>query len=407
MTKDTLINYIKRAEKWNGRGVSAFIEAAGGIDEVANLLEANPWDKFAYGFKDGERLMESEVGSLMEGQGGAISASATAVFTTLGVTAAVLEAYELPDKFAGEIACYKEPSKTRQQPHAWLYRPDLPEQIDDMEEPSLSAFYPRSLIVTNSEFGKAWQISRNAIDDDQVGQFARMPAMIGEQHRNLEEIYFSAFLTGVNQTLEGVSVPVPTYNDPDGTKGFYTTATTSPDRQNAITPSVFSQQSFSDLLVVSKKIKDPGGKTLLIKPNYMFGGTNVSMTANAVLNSTFWPSAMSGAATPTQTGSFNTVNPIDPKWGVLRAAIQYFEVPYFNGTSDLAGSNSSKNWWGFQEVKKNGIIQQVRQPLEVLMEAPNNGPSIRTKSYYYRTDQRYAFYHGDARFCFRGSDGSV
>lgn len=408
MTKDKLKEYIKRAEKWNGQGVSAFVEAVGGIDEAVGLMEAHPWESFAHNFKNGEKHFNSEYGRLMEGNGGGISSSATAVFSVLGVTAAVLEAYELPNKFAGEVACYKEPSKTRQEPHAWLYRPDLPDLIDDMEEPGESAFYPRSLIVTNSEFAKAWHISRNAIDDDQVGQFARMPAMVGEQHRNQEEIYFSAYLTGQTQTLEGISVPVPAYKDPDGTSGFYTQATTAPDRQNAIADAVFSQQALSDLLVVSKKIKDPGGKTLLIKPNVMFGGTNVSMAANAVLHSTFWPSVMTGAATPTVTGSFNTVNPLDPKWGVLRAAIEYFEVPYFNGTNDLAGTTvSSKNWWGIQEVKKNGIIMQDRKPLEVLMESPNAGASIRTMSYYYRTDRRYAFYHGDARFCFRGSSGTV
>ena len=407
MNKEKLKLAIQKAEKWNGRGVSAFVEAVGGIDEAVGLMEAHPWESFAYNFKSGERLMENEYTPLMEGQGGGISASATAVFSVLGVTAAVLEAYELPNKFAGEVACYKEPSKTFQEPKAWLYRPDLPNHIDDMEEPSESAFYPRSLIVTNSDFAKAWHISRRAIDDDQVGQFARMPAMVGEQHRNQEEIYFSAYLTGVNQTLEGITVPVPTYQDPDGTPGFYTTATTAPDRQNAITPAAFSQNAFQDLLVVSKKIKDPGGKTLLIKPNVLFGGTNVSFNAASVLNSTFWPSVMTGAATPTVTGNFSTVNPLDPKWGVLRASMDYFEVPYFNGTSDLTGGYSSKYWWGFQEVKKNGIIMQDRQPLEVLMEAPNAGGSIRTRSYYYRTFRRYAYYLGDSRFCFRGNDGSV
>lgn len=405
MTNDQLKRIIKMASKSNGHMVEAFVESAGGEDNVLNLMNEFPWESsFAHNFKAGEKFLESEFGNLMEDNGG-ISATATAVFSLLGVTSAVVNAYELPQNFMGEKCMYVEPSKTFQEPKAWLYRPDLPDQIDDMEEPSESGFYPRSLVVTNSDFAKAWKISRRAIDDDQVGQFARVPGQIGEGHRNQEEIYFAGFLYGSNFSTNGISVPVPTYTDPDGTLGVYVT---SGNRQNALaTPAALTQNSIQDLITLSKAIKDPGGKTLLIKPSILWGGTGVSFQAAAILNSTFWPSAMSGAATPTVTGTFSTVNPLDPKWGALRAPLDYLEQPYFNGTNDLGASTSSKLLWGMMEPKKNGIIMQNRQPLEVLMEAPNAGGSIRTRSYYYRTYRRFADYYGDARFLFLGSDGTV
>ena len=59
MNKDGLKKAIQKAEKWNGAGVSAFVEAVGGIDEAVALMEAHPWETFAYNFKAGERLMES------------------------------------------------------------------------------------------------------------------------------------------------------------------------------------------------------------------------------------------------------------------------------------------------------------------------------------------------------------
>lgn len=405
MTNDKLKQIIKQAAKSNGNCVESFVEAVGGEDQAVELLQRYPLEQgLAHNFKTVERFMESEYGNLMEDNGG-ISATATSVFTLLGVTAAVVGAYDLPQDFMGERCMYKEMSKTFQEPKAWLYRPDLPDQLDDMEEPTESGFYPRSLVVTNSDFGKAWKISRRAIDDDQVGQFARIPGQIGEQHRNQEEIYFAGFLYGSNVTFNGVSVPVPTYTDPDGTLGVYKTTGT---RANAITPAAISQTAIQDLITLSKAVQDPGGKTLLIRPNLLWGGTGVSFNAAVLLRSATFPSVISGASTPTNTGSFSSINPLDSKYGALRAPLDYAEQAYFNGTNDLPnGTDDSKNLWGMMETKKNGIIMQDRQPLEVLMESPNAGGSIRTRSYYYRTFRRFALYHGDARFLFRGSDGSV
>ena len=410
MTNDRLKQLIKQtSETWarnygsRGNCVEAFVESVGGPDDTAKLLEDHPIEAICHNFKGVERFMESEYGSLMEDNGG-VSASATAIFSLLGVSAAVYNAYETPKDFVADKACYQEPSKTFQEPKAWLYQPDLPDQLDDMEEPSESGFYPRSLVVTNSDFGKAWKVSRRAIDDDQVGQLARIPSQIGELHKNLEEIYFAAYLYSTNLTLNGKAVPVPTYQDPDGTAGFYKTTGT---RANAITPAALSLNAIQDLITLSKAIQDPGGKTLLVRPSLLIGGTGVSFTAATILNSTYYPAPISTATGPTATGTFMSVNPLDTKYGALRAALEYAEEPYFNGTADLAASASSKLWWGMQEPKKNGIIKQNRQALEVLMEAANSGGSIRTRSIYHRTYQRYAYYHGDARFCFRGSDGSV
>ena len=342
------------------------------------------------------------------GGGAAITASQVAIFSLLGVTSIVADAYEGVDDCPLQDLCITEPSHTFQEPKAWTANPDMPDQLEDMQEPSQSKVLQRSLLVTNSDFGKAFSISRRAIDDDQVGQLARMPAKIGENHKRQEEIYAAGFLTGAAFNADGVSVPAAAYTDPDGLGGgmYVNASSASGARANTLpTQAVISQKAIQDMIALSKKVKDWDSKHVIVKLDKIIGGVNVTTLAAAILHSLYWPSQPAAAATNgTVTGTFMTMNPLDPKAKVLRVPIDYEEEPFF---TDTVGSNDMSYAWFAMQSKWIGLVKQDRQALETLMEAPNAGGSIRTRSYYHRTYRRYAYYIGDARFLFRGNDGSV
>jgi hypothetical protein len=301
-----------------------------------------------------------------------------------------------------------ESSHTYQEPKAWTANPDMPDQLEDMQEPSQTKILKRSLLVTNSNFGKAFVISRQAIDDDQIGQLSRIPAKIGENHRRQEEIYAAGFLTGAAFNADGVSVPAPAYTDPDGFGGgvYVTAASTSGARANTLSSqAVISQKTIQDMIALSKTVKDWDGKHVIVKLDRIIGGVNVTANAAAILHAQYWPSQPAATSTNgTVTGTFMTPNPLDPKMKVLRVPIDYEEEPFF--TETISGKNMSYAWYAMQS-KWIGLVKQDRQALETLMESPNAGGSIRTRSYYHRTFRRYAYYIGDARFMFRGNDGSV
>ena len=409
MKRDFVQTVLKKAMKHpdHGRDVSRLVEHVG-EDQVLQVMESfqdilsntnSPRSFAAF-----EKTCEREINAQEAG----ISASQVAIFSLLGVTSIVADAYQAVTDLPLQDLCLTEPSHTFQEPKAWLANPDMPDQLDDMQEPSQTKVLQRSLLVTNSDFGKAFSISRRAIDDDQVGQLARIPAKIGENHRRQEEIYAAGFLTGAAFNADGVSVPAPAYTDPDGLGGgmYVTAASASGARGNTLSSqAVITQGGIQEMIALSKKVKDWDGKHVIVKLDRIIGGVAVTATAAALLHAQYWPSAAPStvSAAATTTGTFMTPNPLDPKMKVLRVPIDYEEEPFF--TETISGKNMSYAWYAMQS-KWIGLVKQDRQALETLMEAPNAGGSIRTRSYYHRTYRRYAYYIGDARFLFRGNDGS-
>ncbi|MDE2102288.1 MAG: hypothetical protein KGL39_33895 [Patescibacteria group bacterium] len=408
MKRELVQSVLKKAMKHtdHGRDVKALVDMHG-EDAVIKVMESFQ-DILSNrngprSFQNFERTIERQAMEGTSGPGG-ITASQVAVFSLLGVTAIVADAYMGVDDLPLQDLCITEPSHTLQEPKAWTANPDMPQQLADMEEPQETKILQRSTVVTNSDFGIAFNISRRAIDDDQVGQLSRMPAKIGENHKRQEEIYAAGYLTGAAFSTDGVSVPAPSYTDPDGLgNGMYVTST---NRQNAITPVVISQNAIQNMIAQSKEIRDWDGKNIIVKLDKIIGGTQVTTTAGALLHGLYWPSQPIAAAATngTVTGTFMTPNPLDPKMKVLRVPIDYEEEPYFNFTS---GSINYRYAWFAMQSKWIGLVKQDRQALETLMEAPNSGNSLRRRAYYHRTYRRYAYYIGDARFLFRGNDGSV
>lgn len=384
------------------RDVRGYVNALG-EEQTLTLMESFRsilWTPGA--FKETERQLEKGINVREAGMG----SSATAVFSILGVTSLVQEAYQQPDQTPLDDVIFKVPSKTFAEPKAWMGPPDYPKPLADGEEPDLTRLLMRSVVQPNMDFGLAFSIPRKAIDDDQVGQLAQYPAWMGKQHKRQEEAWAAAALTGEAFTDFGLNIPAVSYLDPDGTSTIYTTSAGDGTRKrtNALNDSAFTGDNLISLYNLMKEITDWAGKILFVTPDLIIGGTAITFKSAQVLNSAFWPGVTNttGASTGLDVGPM-AINPLDPKWKALRAPLDYQEEPFF------ASAKTKKAWYLIQSGRNGGIglVKQDRQVLEVLMEAPNAGVSLRTRSYYHRTYRRAAWYVAEARHLGRGSSGSV
>jgi len=341
-------------------------------------------------------IKEAETALLEAG----ISESGFAFFTRAGVESVVQDGYRVDEgKLIADKCVMTVPSKRFQENYAWLFNPDMPQPLGDMEAPPETDIVPRSLTITNEDKGLALNISRRMIDDDQTGEFMNYASRVGRNHRIEEEIMWAGYLTGAAFSHSGVSVPAATYNDPDGTSGVYVT---SGNRTNAITPAALSPDALQRLLDIMEGIQDPNGKLILPTMDTLVVGTAYRWYASHILNSDYWPGAqVTSVTTPgSVVGGMMGPNPLKPGQGVLNAAIVPMWEPHFNGVND-------KKKWYVGNRKSRSLCRQERQPLEVLMEAPNAGESLRRRSLYHRTYRRYAYGWFDARYWGRGSDGTA
>lgn len=322
-----------------------------------------------------------------------ISESMFAVFTRAGVESVIQDGYKIKlEKLIGNKLQMTVPSKRYLENYAWLFNPDMPQPLGDMEEPQETDILPRSLAVVNEDFGLACGLSKRLVDDDQTGEFGSYLGRIGRNHAVQEEIYWAGYLTGAAFSHSGVNVPAPVYSDPDGTTGVYVTTG---NRANAISPAALTAANLQALLDLMDGIEDPNGKLIMPDIDTLVTGTFYRWDAAQLINSAFYPTAAGTTA-----GAFMAVNQLGPQTSVLKAPLTCELEAHFNQTND-------KKKWYVGEKKSRSLCRQERQPLEVLMESPTAGFSLRTRSQYQRTYRRFAEAWFDARYWGRGSDGSV
>lgn len=368
--------------------------------ETAQLMESLGREHFVdllESFQD-MGIKEAETALLEAG----ISESGFAFFTRAGVESVVQDGYKVDEgKLIADRVVMTVPSKRFQENYAWLFNPDMPQPLGDMEEPPETDILPRSLTITNEDKGLALNISRRMIDDDQTGEFMNLASRVGRNHRIEEEIMWAGFLTGAAFSHSGVSVPAATYEDPDGTTGVYTSTG---NRANKLSsPAALSPDALQRLLDMMEGIQDPNGKLILPTMDTLVVGTAYRWYAAHIVNSPVWAAnpVTTGVTAPgTVVGGSFGPNPLDPKQGVMNAPLQVLWEPHFNGVND-------KKRWYVGNKKSRSLCRQERQPLEVLMEAPNAGQSLRRRSLYHRTYRRYAYGWFDARYWGEGSDGTA
>lgn len=384
MLANSLTPGLRNRESYDDHGeATAELMESMGEDTLVESIERFP-DLLAAGEMKAFRTELREAG---------ISESDFAVFTRAGVESVIQDGYKIKtEKLIGNKLQMTVPSKRYLENYAWLFNPDMPQPLGDMEEPQETDILPRSLSVVNEDFGLACGLSKRLVDDDQTGEFGSYLGRIGRNHAVQEEIYWAGYLTDAAFSHSGVNVPTPIYNDPDGTTGVYTTTS---NRANAIADAALTSANLQALLNLMDGIEDPNGKLIMPEIDTLITGTYYRWDAAQLINSAFYPTTAGATA-----GAFMAVNQLGPQSSVLVAPLVPYLESHFNQTAD------TKKWFVMEKGARS-LCRQERQPLEVLMESPNAGASLRTRSQYQRTYRRFAEAWFDARYVGRGSSGTV
>ena len=287
------------------------------------------------------------------------------------------------------------PSNKAMEFYAPMYGGQLPKPVERSGRYASSYFKGTDSMMVNEKFGRLYEFEKELWEDDKTGQIKQRAADIGQGMRIVQEMWFTAKLTGATQTFaEDICVPAPAI--------VATPYSVAIGNKAASAGTRLSQAALEAASVAMLKIRDPLNNLLLTKMDTLVVSVDDMFNAAKLINSTLQPSVpgtalqalggttVSGTATSQgvlggQTGWTNTINPL---YGLYKLKVSRYAPQYF---------------WALLQAKK-GIIYQNRSPLEIIQENPASGDSFNRDVLIFKSSARWAmdFIQGSNLFSYLG-----
>lgn len=260
--------------------------------------------------------------------------------------------------------------------YAPMFGGQLPKPVERSNRYASSYFKGTDSMMINLKFGRLYEFEWELWEDDKTGQIRARAGEIGKGMRIVQEMWFSARLTGAAQTFaEDINVPAPqilttVYDTSLFATGEGNKAPSSGTR--------LGQSALEDASVMMLKARDPLKNILLTKMDTLVVSTDDMFNAAKLINSTLQPtmpgtsaqvmggtnvpgaSGASAAALGVPGGTIGYVNTINPLYGLYKLKVGRY-LP-------------SKHWYLGQAKK--GLIMQSRSPLEIIQENAQAGESF-------------------------------
>ena len=255
------------------------------------------------------------------------------------------------------------------------------------------------LKLKNRKYGSLYELEHELLEDDQTGQFQRQGGMLGEYLKILCEVLCYGKLLGSASRYIELDIPASetqpsneaTYPwQSEGGGGLKGGGFNRPDAYGAL-----NQANIQNGFIGLMKQKNLHGIKMMVRPNRILVGPQLSFDLAVLLNSAYYPS---GAAAAGQTGGAFAVNPIK---GIADATVSRF-MPKNDGTFD--GDSTA---WYLVDDSKPWFILQLREAISVTQENPQSGKSFDEDVYRFKARSRKNADHVDPRFAWQGNDGSV
>jgi phage major head subunit gpT-like protein len=302
--------------------------------------------------------------------GEANSASAFSQVLRYGITRLAAEGYELePSVYENEVAEVV-PSKGFENYYAPFFRPGRGGPVERGQAYPEVKMSGLNVTIRNYKFGSVLELERELVDDDQTGEVVQQGSLIGES------LTYEMDMFGFGQ--------------------MYATSWT---YSVSVNTGAISTPQVKEAHRILRKVHDPNGNLLVIKPDTLLVDSDEELEAVQVMDS--WLLAQNPGATPTAGTMpyFGTINPLRGKYRVVG-------TPWM---SEAAKSPTNANGYGtdgatppkFLLRAKKRIILQTRNPLEVVQEAPNSGTSFRQDVLAYKGRMRFGAGTVDNRYACR------
>lgn len=255
--------------------------------------------------------------------------------------------------------------------------------------------------LKNRKYGTIFGFEYELGEDDQTGQFEQQAALLGEYMRQVVEVLCYAKLASVANMQYSNMRPQATETKPTDEVNGYPYATQAlpfigggynrPASFGALTQSNV-QTAKTGLINQLNKL----GLKMSINGNRLIVGPQNEFNASILLNSSFYPSTVSGTAGAA--GGAFSINPIK---GIADLTVSRF-VFSSNGTVD--GSSTA---WYLLDQSKPFFVVQLREANSVIQESPDAGESFNRDVIRFKARMRGNADFIDPRFVWQGNDGSV
>ena len=255
--------------------------------------------------------------------------------------------------------------------------------------------------IINLKVGKIEAFRREFFDDDQTRQISQRQQKLGESIEMTMDAYFSRRFFGAADSTS-FKFAIPATNWP-GTVNYKGTAVTTPfsvdmyDTSVGNRPATYGDLTGPNLLTAQnalRQAKDPLGAPIQAIANTLMVSTAHEEKAKALLMSDLNPFVIGTGATTADTAVTGVVGGIMMK-NTLKGRYNLV-VPIF-----------LKQWAWAIGVGKQGMINQVRDAMEIVQEVPNSGDSFNFDNIRFRSRKRQEIDWLDPRYWYAGNDGSV
>ncbi len=292
------------------------------------------------------------------------------------------------------------PSKKSEEPYAPLHSVQFPGEVSEgglFPEVSTAGL---NLKIKNRKYGSIFNVSDEAEDDDQTGQLAKKGTEIGEYLKVLTEVLCYAKFVSPSGGVSYLNLKVPaSETKPSGEATYPWVPSTAPliggGYNRPSTYLAFSGPNLTAALQIINIQKDLLGNQMSVKATHAIVSEKWRYDLATILNSSFYPS---GAQSAGVTGGNMAVN-------VLKSIVEPVITPYMATNSGTIDGMSKA--WALVDAKKPFFVNQVREGVTVVQEAPNSGQSFERQLNRSRCSMRQNADFIDPRFAVLANDGSV
>jgi hypothetical protein len=334
------------------------------IDVVEMLKDKNfNMREFSKQIREGKmRLSETVVTSMIYS------------LANVATTASAASAYQLVDCVYRKL-CEVAPSKKSEETYFALQRGDLPLPVSEQQAAPESLLGGVLTRIKNYDFARIWRHSRNAEDDDQTGQLAKMGQIIGESMAYTEEFWAITVLFYAYQAAN-IRPGGARTNGSGIIPGRCIAGQAVADGGPTTTAGDINLTNAEALITAADYVTDIAGNYVMVNPDYILVAGSRRLVAKKIFGQAadFNPSGASTTAgqgpTPAGLAGAWAINP-------LAGALAIHHSPFVNKVR--TGLDSTNPPWAIGEAGK-GWCFQDREALEVLQEADNAGESFRQRS---------------------------
>lgn len=385
LENDTILNFRKGLK--TKLGYDMFSEDA---SQVALTKKHFPMHEQGFSWKKVQQKLQE-----------ADSASTFPQLLRAGVQLAVNSAYQTVEVTHDDWTTTI-PSSKDTELYAPLHGVGFPSEVGRQETYPEQGMAGLDISLKNKKFGEIFAFEWELGEDDQTAQVEQQSALLAEYMAQCVEVFCYGKLASVaNMAYATLQVPKTETKDPQETTSTYPYA---PPATPFLGGGFNRPASFGSLTQANVQY----GKTTLINQLNKLGlkmsvngkrlivGPTNEFNASILLNSSFYPSTVSGSA-----GAVGGAFAINPIKGIADLTVSRF---VFNYDGTVTGNSTA---WYLLDDSKPFFVVQLREPVSVIQESPDAGDSFTRDIIRFKARSRFNCDFIDPRFVFQGDDGSV